>query len=73
MTHGEQIRAAIESPQFSHARWRMWCGQECVYIYHRQPDSPSGVHLVISGHPSEVDPILREVRNTSPLSPTEGL
>ena len=67
------IRDAIEDPKFSHSRSRHWCGAWLTYIYHRDPESPSGVKLAAAGDAVIVDPIIREIRNTSPLSPTEGL
>ncbi len=65
------IRAAIESPLFSHARAGDCIYTGCVLIYHREPDSPSGVKLACVGDAEMVDPLVREIRNTSALSPTE--
>lgn len=69
-TH-EEIRAAIESPAFSHSRAGDGCWRDVRWIYHRDQASPSGVKLAVGGDADVVEPILREVRNTSPLSPTE--
>lgn len=71
MASASAIRAAIESPLFSHARAgdRIYTG--CVLVYHRNPDSPSGVSLACVGDAAIVDPLIREIRNTSALSPTE--
>jgi hypothetical protein len=64
---------AIRSPHFTHARTRRWCGQEIASIYHRDPKSPCGVLLQIGGDDAVVSFLLRRYKNTSPLSPTEGL
>lgn len=71
MTNIEQVRAAVTDPRYSHSRTRSWCRAEVTYIYHRDPASPSGVMLAAGGEASIVDPIIRELRNNSPLSPTE--
>lgn len=65
------VREAITHPSFSHARAGSGCWRDVRWIYHRDKSSPSGVSLVAGGDASEVEPILRETRNTSPLSPTE--
>ena len=65
------VSEAINHPNFSHARQGKGCWREIVYIYHRDKSSPSGVSLAASGKTSEVDPILRNIENTSPLSPDE--
>lgn len=73
------IRDAIASPQFTHARARP-AGHDregrqtySVTIYHRDPESPSGVRAVAGGPDRVVDPLLRDLRGTGALSPTEGL
>lgn len=66
------IEEAVRSPLFSHARTKRWCGVEVTYLYHRDPESPSGVRLAACGRADEVDPVLRAFRSTSPLSPTEA-
>ena len=66
------IREAIESPAYAYSRQRKVVCSETVTIYHRDPSSPSGVIAAISGTPEVVNPMLREIRNNSPLSPTEG-
>lgn len=63
-------REAIHHPNFSHARQGTGCWRDQVWVYHRDPESPSGVLAVAAGPSAEVGPILRE-RGTSPLSPTE--
>ena len=65
------IRNAISHPAFSHSRagegfLRDWRG-----IYHFDPASPSGVKLVLGDDAERIEPLLRELRHTSPLSPTE--
>lgn len=65
------VKAAIESPKFSHARYRVFGRCAYVAIYHRESTSPSGVLFAASGNPTVVDRLLREIRKTSALSPTE--
>jgi hypothetical protein len=67
----DEVRAAIESPDFSHSRAGDGCWRDVRWIYHRDPTSPSGVRLAAAGDASEVEPLLRQLRDTSPLSPTE--
>jgi hypothetical protein len=62
--------AAIADPNFSHARSGNGCWRDVVWIYHRNPASPSGVTLAASGDSDVVEPLLRK-KQTSPLSPTE--
>jgi len=66
----KKLVRAINSPDFSHARFREFCGGT-VIIYHRNQGSPSGVLSAGGGRLELVDPLLRHYRNTSPLSPTE--
>jgi len=68
-----EVRSAIDSEMFSHARQRSWCRVEIVYIYHRDPVSPSGVRLAASTTEEDTEALdyLRSRRGTSPLSPTE--
>jgi len=66
----EELRAALTSSKFSHARSRNFCGW-VTHIYHRDPESPTGVRLACGGDAKIVDPLIRELRKTSPLSPTE--
>lgn len=73
------LREAIESPKFTHSRARP-CGHDAdhktvytIYIYHRDPESPSGVYLAAGGPEYLVAPLLREARKAGALSPTEGL
>lgn len=73
MSRLKKMIAAIRAPQFSHARCRRWCGQEIASIYHRDPQSPSGVMLASAGDDTIVSHLLRRYKKTSPLSPTEGL
>lgn len=70
-THTPELVAAITSPNFSHVRAGDGCWRDVRWIYHRDPNSPSGVSLAASGDATEVEPLLRELRRTSPLSPTE--
>ena len=71
MATAAQIRAAIESPLFHHARAGYGFYLDDVLIYHRAPGSPTGVRLACVGNASIVDPLIRTIRNTSALSPTE--
>lgn len=68
----QQIRSAVLDSKYSHSRMRRWCGVDVTYIYHRDPASPTGVKCAAGGEASIVDPIIRELRNNSPLSPTES-
>jgi hypothetical protein len=67
----EQIQEAIADPRFSHTRRGDGCWRDVVWIYHSNPDSPSGVTLACSGDADVVEPMLRSLRQSSPLSPTE--
>lgn len=68
----DEIRAAVRHPNFSHARAGDGCWRDVRWIYHRDQTSPSGMKLAAGGPADLVEPILREERRTSPLSPTEG-
>ena len=61
---------AVKSPLYQYARFR----QNCVWAYHQDDKSPTGVVLAC-GMPDVdfADQMIREIRNNSPLSPTEGL
>jgi hypothetical protein len=64
---------AVNSPLFAHARRGSGCWRDVVWIYHRDPTSPSGVTLapIEDVYTAEqADNALRE-RSTSALSPTE--
>lgn len=67
----QEIEAAVRHPNFSHARQGTGCWRDLVWIYHRDPASPTGVKCAVGGDSAIVDPIIREVRRTSALSPTE--
>lgn len=71
MTTPQEIEAAVRDSAFSHARQGDGCWRNTVWIYHRDPKSPSGYRLAVGGDSSVVDPIIRAVRKTSALSPTE--
>lgn len=71
MTTPAEIEAAVRDPNFSHARQGDGCWRDVVWIYHRDQNSPSGFKLAVGGDQSMVDPIIRSVRSTSALSPTE--
>jgi hypothetical protein len=62
---------AIHHPNFSHCRQGDGCWRDIVWIYHRDHNSPSGVKLAASGESAVVDPLVRAIRRTSALSPTE--
>ena len=65
------LEEAIKDGRFVYARFDPRFGG-IVKIYHRYPESPTGVYLASSGTAQEADPLLRRLRNTSALSPTEG-
>lgn len=74
------LRTALLDPKCSHTRFRNWCGRGIVYVYHREPSSPSGVLLAASGSEQEFNTVYEELRkdgligsSKAPLSPTEGL
>ena len=66
-----KLRAAIESPLFVHARAGTLFYSNCTLIYHRDAGSPSFVKLAAMGDAHLVDPLIREIRDTSALSPDE--
>jgi len=65
------ITAAIIHPDYSHSRRGDGCWRDVVWLYHRDPMSPSGFKLAASGDASIVEPMLRDLVNNSPLSPAE--
>lgn len=71
MTEAQEIEQAIMHPAFSHSRAGDGCWRTVRWIYHRDPSSPSGVKLACAGDADVVEPILRRLRETSPLSPAE--
>jgi hypothetical protein len=66
-----EAREVILSPLFSHTRAGDGCWRNIVWVYHNDPASPSGVSLAAGFEREIAEPILRELRATSPLSPTE--
>ena len=68
----DELSAAIQSPNFSHARAGSGLYRGASLIYHFDPKSPSGVTLCCVGESSIVDPLIRTLRSTSPLSPNES-
>jgi len=68
---GLSIEDAILSPNFYYARQGDRCWRDTIWIYHHDPDSPSGVILASAGVAKDVDPLLRKYRGTSPLAPNE--
>jgi hypothetical protein len=67
----ELARLSILSPNFSHSRIGSGCWRDIVWIYHFDPYSPSGFKLNFGGPANQLEPILRERKGASPLSPTE--
>ena len=67
----QEIEAAIRHPNYSHTRAGDGCWRDVRWVYHRDDASPSGVKLAVGGDASIVEPLLRSIRNNSPLSPTE--
>lgn len=64
--------AAMNWSSVSHTRYRRWCGAGLIYVYKRDPDSPTGVKLLMTGR--ETPELLALIpRSHSPLSPTEGI
>jgi hypothetical protein len=68
-----KLKAAITHPNYSHSRTRYFMGEGYTTVYHRDYESPSGVMSAAYGPASMIDPLLRQFRHDSPLSPTEGL
>jgi hypothetical protein len=68
-----KLAEAINHPAFSHARQGSGCWRDVVWVYHRDPGSPSGVTLAPISEEytaAEADALLCG-RHTSALSPTE--
>lgn len=61
---------AITAPDYAYARND---GKGYVSLYRRDVTSPSGVFASGWGHEEIVEPLLRKLRDNSPLSPNEGL
>lgn len=72
-SRAKQIIAAATSSAYAYSRTRSRMGYEAAAIYHRDPQSPSGVLLATYGPDALVTEILRRNGKTSPLSPTEML
>lgn len=68
-----EVRALIADPAYSHSRAGNGIFRGGSHIYHRNTASPTGVRCVGFAEDAVHDSIVREVRNTSALSPTEGL
>lgn len=69
----DDVRALIADPAYSHSRAGAGLFRGGSHIYYRVAASPTGVHCVGFAEDAIHDPILREIRGTSALSPTEGL
>jgi hypothetical protein len=67
----QQIEAAVRSPNFAYGRAGDRLFRGMTMIYHRHPESPSGVLLECAGEAAIVDPLIRKHQLTSALSPTE--
>lgn len=65
----DEIRAALSHPDFSHSRAGTGLWRDIVWIYHRYPGSPSGVHLHSAAEFDRVVRIGDELRKPFPLSP----
>ena len=70
--NAEDTRKAIAHPDYAYSRAGHGIFRGGSHIYHRAA-TPTGVVCVGFAEDAVHDPILREVRNTSALSPTEGL
>lgn len=81
MTYAEQFKevdgrtvsgceALVNHQNFSHTRMGngLWCN--VVWVYHRVPESPSGV-LVVGSTSEAILAQARKPRSAAPLSPTE--
>lgn len=66
-----EIRAAIEAKAFSHARAGVGCWRGQFLIYHRDPESPTGVRHILTAREKVVEPILRLLGRPGALSPVE--
>lgn len=71
------LRDAIAHPNFLLVRTRRVGGTAVISgscgIIHRDSTSPSGKVQVAEGSLVEATALVRELRGTSPVSPTEGL
>jgi hypothetical protein len=76
------FEAAVSSPNFAYTRAKSWRADGwvenkwdyIVYVYHRNPTSPTGVTCEGSlSNIDEADRLLAKHGRPSPLSPTEGL
>ena len=72
------IRTALTSADYRYARTRYFMGEGTTYLYGvdhvgNMLGCGSGVICMARGPSEIVDPLIREIRNNSPLSPTEGL
>lgn len=66
----EGCELLVNHPKFSHTRIGTGLWRDCVWIYHRVPESPSGVLLVGSTR-EDVLTRCRKPAYAMPLSPTE--
>jgi hypothetical protein len=66
------LREAIEHPDYAYARAGDRIMRNDTLIYHWERESPSGVHLAFTAPKTEAEPLIRELRSNSPLSPSEG-
>ena len=44
----ETLRALLQREDFSHVSYRSWCRQDLLYVYRREPKSPTQCELVCS-------------------------
>jgi hypothetical protein len=69
-----RFREALCAPEYAYARARPICGALTIFVYEKDPKSPSGV-LLSASFPDFEDgiKIMDEIGRPFPLSPTEGL
>lgn len=68
-----QLRSLLRSPNYSHSRFRSWCGVDQVYFYVLDRNSPSCVRLAMIVEAELADRITAEEHKPGALSPIEGL
>jgi hypothetical protein len=66
-----ELRDAIASPKFSHARAGNGLYRGTVLVYHFDENSPSNFRLAAVGDETFVDRLIREAGRPAAISPTE--
>lgn len=65
----QHIFDGLTSPNFSHTRVGNGLWRNVVWIYARNPGSPSGVTLSASGTTEYVEPMLAALSKSAPCAP----